>query len=468
MKKTHWFRNTLIVLICCGLVGTILAAILFSSDGGRTSASASIQFSFNGAAEGKGPNGYPFDMSGFTTDEVLDAALAEAGLTGTYTAEQLRDNLTVTGVYPEKIIEQMTKYVSLLDKDADNQAAVTDYRATQYTVTLYNDFDKNISSAKLTELVNAILKAYRAYFIKTCTAGLDTEEVITDLPEYDYAQQLEAITESNERLEKYAEEMAKLAPDFMVAKKGFSDIMARYQNLKSDIDRLTATVTFNVVSKDRDRLQKRYEMEIRTQQYQLDSLTEELKLVEEQVNAYDKDGIIYVSAGGSLKTVGSDETGTYDKLVEKRKELTDKISSIRAKIALYQSRLEDMNDAAENPSIALRMTAEDGEEDVTAVEPMTEEEKQALQADVEKKIQALVTKKEAITADFVDMMNAYTAQEVNERTVSATAAKYDTPKLLSGAFAKKALKTAGPICAVGFMVCMVLLIISRRKEEKRA
>ena len=53
MKKTHWLRNTLIVLIACGLAGTILAAVQFSSDGGRTNASASIRFSFDGAAEGR-------------------------------------------------------------------------------------------------------------------------------------------------------------------------------------------------------------------------------------------------------------------------------------------------------------------------------------------------------------------------------------------------------------------------------
>lgn len=462
MKKTHWFRNTLIVFVVCGLIGTILAAILFSSDGGRTYAWASVQFSFDGAAEGKGPNGYPFDLSGIASDEVLNAALAKADLAGSYTAEQLRENLTVTGVYPEKIVEQMTKYVSLLDKNASSQAAVTDYRATQYTVTLYNDFDRDISSTKLTELANCIMTAYRAYFAKTCTAGLVKQETITDLSEYDYAQQLEAITESNQRLNKYAEEMAELASDFMVEKKGFSDIAMRYQNLESDIDRLTATVTFNVVSKDSDRLQKRYEMEIRTQQYQLDSLTEELKLVEEQVNAYDKDGIIYVSAGGSLKQVGSDATGTYDKLVEKRKALTDQISEIRAKIALYQGRLDDMTGAA-----AKKAEAGEGEGDLSVAEELTEEEKEQLQLTVQKKIETLVAKRDAITDDFIAMLNAYAAQEVNERTVSVTNAKYDTPKLLSGAFAVKALKTAGPICAVGFMVCMVLLIISRRKEEKR-
>ena len=28
VKKTHWFRNTLIVLIICGLIGSVLAAVL--------------------------------------------------------------------------------------------------------------------------------------------------------------------------------------------------------------------------------------------------------------------------------------------------------------------------------------------------------------------------------------------------------------------------------------------------------
>ena len=81
VKKTHWLRNTLIVLIACGVASMILAAVLFISDSGRTSASTTIQFSFDGAAEGKGPDGYAFDLSGFTSDEVLDTALSSCGTT---------------------------------------------------------------------------------------------------------------------------------------------------------------------------------------------------------------------------------------------------------------------------------------------------------------------------------------------------------------------------------------------------
>lgn len=462
MKKTHWLRNTLIVLIICGLLGTILGAVLFFTEGNKTYAASSIQFAFEGSAEGKAPNGYPFDLSGFTTDEVLDAALEASGLTGVYTVEQLRENLTVTGVYPEKIAEQMTKYVSLLDANADNAAAVTDYHPTQYSVVLYNDFDKGIASGKLNELLGNILTAYRTYFAKTYAAGLDQSNPIADLPDYDYAQQMEAISESVDQQIRYAEEIKELAKDFRLNSKGFGDIVTRYENLQSDIDRLNATITLNAVSKDRTRLQKRYEMEIRELQIQLDSLTEELKQVEAQVNAYDKDGIIYVSANGELNRVGSSASDTYDRLVETRKKISDKIAATNAKITLIQARLDDMTGAAANE----KQTGEN--EDAAAVEQLNVRERAKLQTSVETKIQALVTKKDAIESDFAAMLDAYSAQEINERTVSSTAVKYKAPSLLSGEFIKKVLKTAGPICAVGFMVCLVMIIRSRRKEEKAA
>ncbi len=438
----------------------MLAAILFNNEKNRTYAGASIQFSFDGSAEGKAPNGYPFDVSGFLTDEVLNEALETSGLTGTYTAEQLRTNLTVTGIYPEKIAEQMTRYVSSLDANADNVAAVSDYHPTQYSVTLYNDFDKGISSKALTELLANILTAYRNYFAKTYSASLEQANPIADLPDYDYAQQMEAIAESVSQQIRYAEEMKELAKDFRLNGKGFGDIVTRYENLQSDINRLNATITMNAVSKDRTRLQKRYEMEIRELKIQLNSLTDELKQIEAQVNSYDKDGIIYVSANGALNRVGSSASDTYDKLVEIRKTVTDKIAETNAKISLTQARLDDMTGVAENEKKA------DEGEDAAAAEQLNAQERETLRNSVEDKIAALVSKKDAIVGDFGEMLEAYSAQEINEKTVSTTAIKYKTPSLISGGFVAKAMKTAGPICAVGFMVCMVLLIRSRKKEEK--
>ena len=461
VKKTHWFRNTLIVLIICGLIGAALAAVLFMGESNQTYVTSALQFSFDGAAEGKAPNGYAFDVSGITSDEVLEKALEASGLTGTYTAEELRGSINVTGVYPERIAEQMTKYVSLLDTDASMQAALSDYHATRYSVTLYNNFDPKIGSGKLTEILQNILTIYRSYFAKTYSASLETTDPITDLQEYDYAQQLEAIRTGVDQDNRFALEMQKLAPDFLLNKKSFGDIAVRYQNLAKDIDRLEATITLNAVSKDRTRLQKRYEMEIRTQGFQLESLKEELERIDEQVNAFEKDGIIYVSANGSLSRVGSESSDTYDKLVEKRKDVSDRIAEINAKIALYQARLDDMTGTAAKAGETASET-----EDVTAVEELTAAEKAALRADVEKKIDTLQAKRDVVRNDFAAMLDAYAAQEINEKTVSVSELKYKSPSILSGAFIVKAIKTAGPICAIGFMICMVLLIISRRKEEK--
>lgn len=461
VKKTHWFRNTLIVLIICGLVGSVLAAVLLFGETNQTYATAAIQFSFDGAAEGKAPNGYAFDVNGITSDEVLEKALEASGLTGTYTAEEIRGSMNVTGVYPERIAEQMTRYVSLLDTNADMQAALSDYHATRYSVTLYNNFDQKIASGKLTELLQNILTIYRGHFAKTYSASLETTDAITDLQEYDYAQQLEAIRTGVNQDNRFALEVQELAPDFRQGGRSFGDIAVRYQNLGKDIDRLEATITLNAVSKDRTRLQKRYEMEIRTQGFQLESLTEELKQIEAQVDSFEKDGIIYVSANGALNRVGSSSSDTYDKLVEKRKEVSDQIAEINATIALYQARLDDMTGAAAKAAEAA------GEaEDVTAVEELTAAEKAALRADVEQKLDMLRTKRDDVRSDFAAMLDAYAAREINEKTVSVTELKYKTPSLLSGAYIVKVIKTAGPFCAVGFMVCMVLLIISRKKEEK--
>ena len=188
---------------------------------------------------------------------------------------------------------------------------------------------------------------------------------------------------------------------------------------------------------------------------------EELKQIEAQVDSFEKDGIIYVSANGALNRVGSTSSDTYDRLVEKRKIVSDQIAEINATIALYRARLDDMTGAAAKAAEAAGET-----EDVTAVEEMTAAEKAALRADVEQKIETLRVKRDATRANFATMLDAYAAQEINEKTVSVSGLKYKTPSLLSSAFIGRVIKTAGPFCAVGFMVCMVLLIISRRKEEK--
>lgn len=458
-KKTHWLRNTLITLAACGIAGLILAVILFSANPGRTGVSSTIEFAFEGAAEGKAPNGYRYDLSGFTSDDVLEAALNDAGMAEKYTADQIKANLLVTGVYPKNIVEQMTKYESLLTGDAGKVSAV-DYHATLYNITLYNDFDKNISKGDLEKLLGAIMAEFRANFVKTYSVFLSEDALLANLTDYDYPQQLELLKGSVQRYEDYANQMAEEHSDFLLNGKGFADIAVRYEGLRTgDLERLSGLVTMNALSKDQDRIVAQYENQIKVLQIRLKELTQEAKDTEALISQYSKDDIIYVSTTGSLQQVSGNSTQTYDSLIASRREIEDKIAELNKELAQVQLKLSDIKGEKKE-------TTEETESENSEAIVVTEEEREAQRAVVEKGIAAAVTKLNAITEDFKTFLSAYSEREMNERTVAVTAVKYTAPKLLSGAFIVQAIKTCGPICVIGFIVCMVCLIISRRKEEK--
>ena len=451
--KRNWLKTTLIVLVACGVAGAILAAVLFTGEADRPHAQAKIQFSFDGAGEGNAPDGYPFDVNEIASEEVIKTALEATGLQDSYTPEQIQENMTVTGIYPDNIVNQMTKYTSLLDTSADQQAAVSDYRATQFSVVLYNEFDSKISNGKLTELLKNILETYRTHLKQQNSAEMAGKTAIGDLSEYDYGQQLEIISGETAQLSRYAEEMAALAPEFRQERNGFSDIVIRYKTLNDEIDRLNATITMNGVSKDAERLQTQYELELSRLTTTQKSYQKELEETEKLLAGYDKDGIVYVSTSGSLSKITGNSSDTYDKLVKKRKELTDKLAETEAEIEQYQTQLTDLWAVTIGKAI-------EGEE-------APKQKAQTVDtAQIQAEIDLIAAAKNTITADFEAMQNAYTAEEINEEKVTVSQLKFKAPSLLSGTYLKTVIKTAGPLCALGFIVCVWLIIRSRRKEAK--
>ena len=462
MKKTHWCRNTLITLVACGLVGLILALILFNANPGRTGVSSSIEFSFEGAAEGKAPNGYRFDLADFTSEEVLSAALQDAGLADKYTVDQVRANLMVTGVYPKNIVEQMTRYESLLTGDASRVTAA-DYHATLYSVTLYNDFDKSIARADLEKLLAAIMEEFRTQFEKTYAVFLAKDSLLDNVTDYDYPQQLELLQGSVDRYTAFAEQMAEDHSDFLVDGEGFSDIASKYTTLRSsDLDRLSGLVTMNALSKDQDRIVSQYENQIRVLQIRLAELQQQAKDIGSLISQYNKDDIIYVSTAEALQQVSGNSTQTYDSLVASRQKVENEIAEKNKELAEIQLKLSDITGKTQQAA----EKTEEAEGTAEAI-VISDEEREAQKAVVEKGIASAIAKMDKITEDFTAYLKAYSEQEMNDRTVAITEVKYNAPKILSGAFIKQAVKTAGPICVLGFMVCLVLIIISRAKEDKK-
>ena len=236
-------------------------------------------------------------------------------------------------------------------------------------------------------------------------------------------------------------------------------------------------MTINALTQNPGRLLTQYQYEIRSLNNQLARKKDQLSRMEELLASYDKNEIIYLSTTDSLTKIDGNSSETYDKLVAARKEVADEITAINTEITTYQLRLSDLmkSDGEEKPAASAGDAGneEDAEnavmmsqEEIDAMAAAAEEAAQKQVAALEADIGGLVAKREAVMSDFAALIRLYNEQQINDMTVSVTGVRYDAPKLLSGAFVKKTLKIAGPICAVGFMVCLVMLIVSRRREEK--
>ena len=524
-RKTHWLRNTLIVLVILGIIGTVLAVFLYKQDAGRVSASASIQLSFNGAANGEAPNGNAYNIQEAASAEVLEAAIAKAGLSDKYTAEQLKDSVVVRGVYPEDIVNEVLSFDSLLDFTANRELTITEYFPTEFSVTLYHDFDTGISEKDLRALAKGIAEAYRETFIRKYSLAWDVQQELAGFDALDYNQQLTVMNQNLQQAYDFTAKLYEKEPSFRANGMGFDDIMARLTNMTvNEIPRMEAGVVQNALSKNEGRLLTQYRYQIENQVTQILFMRVEMQRLDEMIAAYEKGEIIYLSTADALNQVGGSGSATYDTLVQRRNGITTEITRLNTEIARVQKRVEELvstgavskadADAALAPIASLTETAEapaetvkepvketvtvpavvaeepagtgTEEEAAPAAEPvqaqaaetaaetetigLTDEEKQELRArqiaTLQDRMSKLSQKAAEILTDLNTLLKAYNEQEMTEDTIRLLSVKYNAPKLLSGAFVMKAIKTAGPLCAVGFIICLILLIRDRRKESK--
>ncbi len=493
-KKTHWLRTTILVLLACGILGLILSAVLFRRDPGPTYASAKLVLTFDGAAEGVAPNGTSFDLKDLVRDDVLTEGLKAASLEGTYTPEQIRSCLTVRGVYPDNMADQVMHYESLLNFNASRELTVGDYHPTSFDLNLTDDFDPSISGDRLTALLQGIIDAYRAYFAEVYTYGLDNVDSVFDLEDYDYPQQLQILEGRLSAISGYAKELYEKDPSFRYRGLGFNDLSVQLDNLiESGITRLSADLTINALTKDTERLLTQYQYQILDLGISRNKQEQELEKLDRLIAAYEKNEIIYLSTADSLTKIDGNSSETYDALINLRKSVADGITVITSRITNYELMISDLirsvnslnpqepaaPQSGETPDEEL--PGEEGEAGETSEEPAaggsparpSEEEIEAARRRVEAQreqleagIRTLADKGDGVISDMVEMLAEYNARQVNEQSLAASRPRYNPPKFVSLAFAVRTVKTAGPIVAIGFMVCMVLIAVSRRKEER--
>ncbi len=442
-----------ILLIAGALIGFVFALRdWYSANPVRRSVSVKLNFTYDGAAHNKMPNGEAFTIEGIKSDKVIDRALENLVLKGECDTQLIKECLRIKGSFPKDVMERVSSYNSVYDYEGVGSVNQEQYYATEYTITLYDDFKPGISTDRLKSILGAICDEFETYFRDTYVYKMndDSENREAFMTKIDYRQQIDVIRNRLDMVEDYAGYLYSVDANFSYKGMNFKDIGVRCEDLKNNyLSGMEAKVMMKVYSKDPERLKNMYQYRINILNNQVKRTEENLKEVETLIDNYQMDDILYVGMGGeSVVAIESNSTKTYEALVTEKINLTDKITELNAETLRYKGYLQDLTN-----------------EKATSAET----------AVAEMEINDIVTKMDSIEATLREMLDAFNLYKLKEEDIVITSVKYNSPSILSFAFIKRMIKFCVPIYlfmfaffGVNMMIGQIKGLNERKTEMKNA
>lgn len=109
----------------------------------QRSVSISLAFNYDGATTNRMPNDEPFTIDGIKNDEIIESALVDLGKKDAYTAESVRNSMTIIGSFPEDVISRISEYTSIyefVNESSDGIKSSDNIRKSDYFPTLHAAF----------------------------------------------------------------------------------------------------------------------------------------------------------------------------------------------------------------------------------------------------------------------------------------------------------------------------------------
>lgn len=400
-----------------------------------------IQFNYDGASDGKDPNGNAFNPVSFLTDDIIEAALQKSELT--YDVNQVRAHIALENVVPTNIVEEISYYEKIMDSESTQKINSKDYHPVRYRFNVFQGLDSKLSSIKLNTFLNNLVEEYCNKFYITFKKTFDESayEDLFNLDNYDYIYQDQIVSTRLNILMNYADSIYQEHDDFLVNGKSFKDLYLRAQQLIStDASKINNIIVLNALSKDVERLKDYYTFLIERLNYEKAKYQTDLTAITAQINDYEIDSTVYVGAGENIIKVESNSVETYNNLLARQINIANTITNIEKQIVDYTDILDKLN----NPTGST--TAEDTVKTLIA----------ALNKDYGD-LQDL----------FKAMVEEYNKTYIKDIAISQSAIKYSKSSLFSKAFVVRTVKSAAPILLVAmFGISIYCLVMAIRKEKK--
>ena len=402
--------------------------------------SETIQFNYDGASDGKDPNGNSFNPVSFLTNDIIEDALTETGLT--YDVEQVKPYIVLENSVPGNIVEEINSYEHITGESDGRKISSKDYHPVRYRFVVYQDLDSKLSTGKLNEFLGNLVTKYGDKFYATYkkTFAQDAYQELFNLDNYDYIYQSQIMSTRLEVLMDYADSVFKEHDDFLVNGKSFRDLYLKAQSLiNTDANKINNIIVLNALSKDVQRLKDYYTYLIERLNYDKTKYTSDLAAITAQVNSYEIDSTVYVGTGENIIKVESNSVETYNALLAKQISTSNMITSIEKQITDYQNILDTLNSATS-----------------------TEE----VENTVKNMIAKLGTDYNDLEALFKTMIEQYNDEYVMNDTIATSNIYHNDASLFSSSFIVRAIKVSAPIMMIAVLGISIFYLVRAVRKEK--
>lgn len=222
------------------------------------------------APDGLNPNDTRFNMDELTSDEVMEKALAYAGLTGAYTPQELADCISVQA----------------------ESASVTDssmFISTTYRITFQDKL--RARGHKASVMLNLVCKAYREYFVAHYA---DNQAILAFSDDSffseEYLMQVDRISIRANQLKRYVSDRMEEAGNYQdeITGEGFASLEKRLDNfLHFDVENLSSFILESGIAHDKKDLLAILDYKIRMSTMQYDRLIASYEADNEGIRLYD-------------------------------------------------------------------------------------------------------------------------------------------------------------------------------------
>lgn len=346
-KKKKLFGYMLMLAVC---IGVVLGAVIvgFKALTGNSSyANAVISFSYDGIDQGQDPNGGALDVTKIKSTPIVSAALENLQMKDV-DVEDVRSAMKITGVMPDSVKQEIAVINTVAEDAAEYYTNISDldYFPSQYVVCLNKI--KGLKAEQTSELLNAILSAYRDYFLETYanTDVLSLSTNVINYEDYDYLQAADMLTNQIDLMQNYVDARAEEAGTFRANSTGlsFGDLSNSIETIRTlDLGNFISYVQSRNLTKDAAIRVDYYQYQIEQYNLKLQEVQAQLSNVEKSITDYEKDPVIVMSNQDSV-TTSEQKNAYYDELVKQKLELTEQIASINTSLNENYTRLNALAD----------------------------------------------------------------------------------------------------------------------------